>query len=244
MLTDDDLDHLRELIIEFKLRECHKWTVVEDALGVSQHKIKKFVKPEAEYVPPASDLRKIYDAFASFIQENPRSRLISICGDQIDALFTFREDTDKYRSFKELVRISDDEQSSFSAEISGCFFAIRKHKDGGFFVSHVRVIDSYKKRGLPICRVSRKLSEGGDLIIDGSVFKKNNRVYIIGYERGSGDIRSIQLLPFDERFGLFRGFVSGFETTGKHLFPVLSLGASHSQGTTIQSASTLGWFLL
>lgn len=206
------LDALRTLVEEFKKTECGTWQTTEERLGVNRHRLQRFIDKDDPQDLKIRDLNSIYKAIHDHLRKNKESRLETLCSEQIALVYTGAGDKDNYRHFKTMVNINEDDQKSLSDEIQGVFWGVRKLSNNRFVVFHVRAVNTYSKFGLPTCRISRRLSEGGDLLIDGSIFTKNRHTYIIGYDKECGDILSCSLRKIDGN-RLMKGFVSGFELT-------------------------------
>lgn len=215
LLDETSLDSLRFIIKEYKIRESTKWSVFSTEVDVSEYIIQKFVNKNNDYVPPVKELRLLYQFFERYVRKHPTSRFVSNCSGDIANLFGEKQVKDRYRDFKEMTRMSDEEQRSFASGLAGSYISLRKHASGRYFISHVKAIDSFARLGLPICRISRRLSDGGDFTIDGTFCTKNGRIYMVGYDTSSGDINSVNLIRVGEGFQQMKGFSTGFERTGE-----------------------------
>lgn len=217
--SDENIDALRRLLEHYKEIECRHWRTAHRRTGVPEHSLKKFVY--GERVPTVAVISDIYEHLRNFVtdRENSGSPVLVVAQAECDKLFSVRDVHDQYAPLKSLVNLLDEEQRKISEKAEGTYLAVRRQRDGGYFISHIIIYDSFVKHGLPTCRISRLRRDEagnpeGDLVIDGALFIKNRNLNIVGYDKDAGDLRTVSLKIIDSSMEKFKGFASGYELSG------------------------------
>lgn len=217
--SSECVEALRRLLEQYKEIECRHWRTVHRRTQVPEYKLKKFVS--GERVPSVLVLSDIFEHLRSFITdgENATSPVLVVAQAECDLLFGPQGIRDQYAPLKSLANLLNEEQRALSEKAEGTYLAVRRQRDGGYFLSHIIIYDSFENHGLPTCRISRlKRDEAGnpegDLVIDGALFIKNRNVSIVGYDRDAGDLRTVSLKIVDSGMEKFKGFASGYELSG------------------------------
>lgn len=217
--SEESVEALRRLLEQYKEIECRHWRTAHRRIQVPEYKLKKFVS--GERVPSVSVLSDIYEHLRAFAsnRENSSSPVLIVGQAECDLLFGLQDIRDQYAPLKNLANLLDEEQRVLSEKAEGTYIAVRRQRDGGYFLSHMIVFDSFKNHGLPTCRISRLRRDEagnpeGDLVIDGALFIKNRNLSIVGYDRDAGDLRTVSLKIVDGSMEKFKGFASGYELSG------------------------------
>lgn len=217
--SDANVQALRRLLEQYKEIECRHWKTLQRRIQVPEFKLKRFVY--GVRVPPVADLSDIYQHLRDFVtdRENANSPVLVVAQQECDRLFGHPGVQDQYAPLKRLANLIDEEQQGLSERAAGTYIAVRRQRDGGYFLSHVIIYDSFKNHGLPTCRISRMRRDEagnseGDLVIDGALFIKNRNLSIVGYDRDAGDLRTVSLKIIDGSMEKFKGFASGYELSG------------------------------
>ncbi len=219
LFSDESVGALRRLLEHYKEIECRHWRTVHRRIQVPEYKLKKFVS--GERVPSVAVLSVIYEHLLAFTinRENANSPVLVVAQAECDLLFKLRTNRDQYAALKKLANLLDEEQRLLSEKTEGTYLTVRRQRDGGYFLSHMIIYDSFGNHGLPTCRISRLRRDEagnpeGDLVIDGALFIKNRNLSIVGYDRDAGDLRTVSLKIIDGSLEKFKGFASGYELSG------------------------------
>ncbi|WJS05501.1 hypothetical protein [Roseibium aggregatum] len=240
-LSEQSIGDLKKIISELK-KELGSWGKTSELLCISEHKIKEFIDEESTYILPALDILTCANSINAYIGTNKESVINKIFYDEILKIFPSKRERDRYSVFKEMTGLSEADQSIFSKKISGYYIAARPFKGETIFISHLRILDTFQREGLPTCVMSRRLTTDGDLIIPGSVFSNNNKIFIIGFDTTSRNVRSLKLIPLNEEFSVLTGFVTGFENNGDSFAAKIIIGRMNKRHTYSEIRNDTGLF--
>lgn len=218
-LSSDALGALARLLKDIKRVEELRWYQMEDRVRVGENILQKFVS-SAE-LSKVAHLRNVLEYVEQYLEERPDSPVRTSSASELRQLFeesapSASEDApNRYAQLKQVARLSEDEQAMLSREAAGSYALIRRHPTVGYLISHLRVLDSYRREGLATCYISRRLvDEAGEIVAEGSVWQNKGHLHIIGYERFSTHLSSLQVEPRREGYLASVGFVSGYERNG------------------------------
>ncbi len=214
LINDTFLGVMRTTLIAIKQHESYTWEKLDSIIGGGGVNVLiNFVR--RGHSPHFQRLHKYVFFIEGCFKKNPNYPPLQAYTEFIGNTLGSSGQTNRYSPFKEMLNLSEEEQSKLSQLISGNYYAVRRSYDNRYVVAHVNIADTYEKFGLPICRATRRrLDGGGDFSVDGSVWKKNQHIHMTGYENISGNTRSMYLTPVDEKYMYGRGLTSGIDGNG------------------------------
>ncbi len=200
------------------LKENSGWARTSRVLGgISRYKLDRFIDPERQdggmTIPSVDDLRVIITSLSEHIEHGGEETLVALCGKELELLLEDAPKLDQFRSLKRLTQLEEEQQEDISRGMSGNFMSFRRHREKGVLISHIKVADTYARTGLASCLV-RQSVQGEVYSIEGTVFRRDRQIYILGYDRQYGHMRTHNLLSVGASYDLFVGLVSGFEPFG------------------------------
>ncbi len=211
----EDLRHvIREAL------KSRSWEEVSVIFGrVSRFKLHKFIshgRPDGNgtegYVPPLVDLRAMVDGLADSLDSSAVD-LRRDCPVQIEALLDVRPPPDPFAPIKGLAGIDDTSLRNLSRDLAGSYLCFRRHPRAGVLISHLRINDSFDRRGLILCEFRQDV-HGDVYVIKALLFGKDEFVYVAGNDERYGLMRSLTLAHVARGSRQLYGIVSGVEPAG------------------------------
>lgn len=215
-LSSEASNALARLLKDIKWVENLRWHHVEDKTKVSENILTRFLRGEG--LSKVSHLQNVFSYVETYLEENPASAVWQSSADDIRKLFGGDElpgenvSADRYAALKAIAQLSEDEQKKLSQEAAGSYVVIRRNPEVGFLVAHLRIMNTYQRAGLPTSRFSRRLVNApGEVIADGSVWRNNGHLHIIGYDISTNELHSLQVEPRLKNYRASIGFLTGYE---------------------------------